>query len=101
MSGLKPLPLTEFYRSLRSRGVTTELLAATLGVSGGTLRKKIGCLSARRGPTWRGLLALLNDREKQLLAEVEQCSSWNIRQSAKRPRWTPALRATLTISSAA
>ncbi len=88
MSGIKPLPLTEFYRSLHARGETTEGLAAKLNVSGAVVRKLIGLLKPRRGCTWRGLQALLTERERQLLATVEQCSAWNIRQRAKRPVWT-------------
>ena len=86
MSGIKPLPLTEFYRALHARGLSTELLAEQLGVAGGTLRRKIGGLARRQGPVWRGFLDLLTERERALLAEVEQCSAWNISQAAKRPR---------------
>lgn len=88
MSGLKPQALTEFYRSLSARGVTTDILALQIGVSGATVRKLIGLLKRRRGLVWRRLQNHLTDREKQLLADVEQCSSWNISQSKKRPRWT-------------
>lgn len=88
MSGIKPLPLTEFYRSLRARGVTTQQLADELMVSGGTIRKLIGCLKRRRGATWQGLLLRLTPRECALLFAVEQCSAWNIRQRGKRPKWT-------------
>jgi hypothetical protein len=87
MSGLKPQPLTEFYRSLRARGVTTDDLGARLDISGSTVRKLFGLLKRRRGLVWRQLQAHLTDREKQLLADVEQCSAWNIRQSGKRPKW--------------
>lgn len=88
MSGIKPLALTEFYRSLKARGVTTDDLAERIGVSGATVRKLIGLLKRRRGLAWRRLQSHLTDREKQLLADVEQCSAWNIRQSEKRPKWT-------------
>ena len=88
MSGLKPIPLQEFYRSLHGRGLTTDLLAQDLGVSGAKLRKLIVCLQPRRGLAWRGLLERLNERERALLLSVEQCETWNIRQRAKRPVWT-------------
>lgn len=93
MSGIKPLPLTEFYRALRARGVSSDSLAVDLGVSGGCVRRLIGGLRVRRGPTWRGLLGKLQPRELELLmraADVEQCSAWNLRQAAKRPRWNEA-----------
>jgi hypothetical protein len=88
MSGLKPIGLQEFYRSLHGRGLTTDLLAQDLGVSGAKLRKLIVCLQPRRGLAWRGLLERLNERERTLLLSVEQCETWNMRQRAKRPVWT-------------
>ncbi len=86
MSGMKPLALTEFYRRLHARGVATNDLAFVLGVSGGTVRKLLGGIKARRGPTWKGLQEILLDEEKVLLATVEQCSTWTAQQHAKRPR---------------
>jgi hypothetical protein len=88
MSGIKPIALTEFYRSLHARGESTENLARQLNVSGAVVRKLIGLLKRRRGLAWEGLLRLLTERERELLAHVEQCSAWNIRQRAKRPAWT-------------
>jgi hypothetical protein len=90
MSGMKPLPLTEFYRSLRARGATTDTLAAALGVSGGAVRRILGG-HRRKGHLWPKLARLLTERELRLLADVEQCAAWNTRRAAKRPRWTPAL----------
>ena len=87
MSGLKPQPLTEFYRSLAARGLSTQILAETLGVSTATLSRKIAGCRARRGLAWRGLWELLNEREKSLLEQVSNSSAWNLRQSARRPRW--------------
>ena len=88
MSGIKPAPLTEFYRSLHSRGESTASLAKKLNVSGAVVRKLIGLLKRRKGLVWDRLLTLLTQHEKELLLSVEQCSAWNIRQVAKRPRWT-------------
>ena len=97
MSGIRPQPMAEFYRALHARGEDTETLAARLGVAGSTVRKLLGHLSGRRGPTWRALLAQLTPRERELLAHVEQCSAWNLRPAAlKRPRWTPEKSAQLT-----
>lgn len=90
MSGIKPVALTEFYRSLRARGVTTDTLAAELHVSGAVVRKLIGGLKRRKGRVWEALFDLLNDKEKALLRTVEQCSAWNISQARKRPVWTAA-----------
>lgn len=87
MSGIKPLPLTEFYRSLHARGETSESLAQKLNVSRSVLCKMIGLLKRRRGRAWEHLQTLLTDRERRLLSDVAQCSSWNLRQLAKRPRW--------------
>jgi hypothetical protein len=88
MAGIKPLPLTEFYRSLHARGESTDTLAIKLGVSGGAVRRLFAGLR-RRGPLWRRLEQLLNDKERQLLRDVEQCSAWNAKRTAKRPVWTP------------
>jgi len=88
MSGIKPIALTEFYRSLHARGESTESLALQLTVSGTVVRKLIGLLKRRQGCAWDGLLRLLTPREKELLSTVEQCSAWNNRQQAKRPKWT-------------
>jgi DNA-binding CsgD family transcriptional regulator len=90
MSGLKPKPLIEFYRSLHARNVSTDTLARKLGVAGGTVRKMIGNLGGRRGYAWRALLAKLTPRERELLHHVEQCPTWNNRKARRnRPRWTP------------
>jgi DNA-binding CsgD family transcriptional regulator len=83
MSGIKEKALTDFYRSLHDRRQTTELLAAKLDVSGGTVRKLIGMHAPRGGATWRFLLALLTDREKELLQSMEQSSTWNTSESEK------------------
>lgn len=88
MSGIRPIELTEFYRSLHARGETTDQLAQKLNASPATLRKMIGLLKRRRGVVWIGFLALLTERERELLAKVEQCSAWNIRQAKKRPKFT-------------
>jgi hypothetical protein len=88
MSGIKPIELTQFYASLHARGLTTDTLAAHLGVSGAKLRKMIGLLQRRRGIAWKGLLGLLTEREKSLLLHVEQSSTWRNRQRAKQPRWS-------------
>ncbi len=88
MSGIKPIALTEFYRSLHARGESTEGLAKQLNVSGAVVRKLIGLLKRRQGLVWTGLLALCTERERELLTTVEQCSAWNIRQQRKRPVWT-------------
>lgn len=95
MSGIKPLPLVEFYRALHARGETTTTLAASLGVSGGAVRRVLAGLR-RRGPLYHRLERLLTPRERALLAHVEQCSAWNSRPAAlHRPRWTPATAARL------
>jgi hypothetical protein len=88
MSGIKPVALTEFYRSLHARGEGTQSLAGALGVSGGAVRRLLGGLR-RKGALWRRLEALLTGRERALLGDVEQCSAWNMRRAARnRPRWT-------------
>lgn len=85
MSGIKPAALTEFYASLHDRGVTTDILADAVGVSGGAIRRLITCHRRRRGPTWDNLCLWLTAREIQLLETVEQSSTWNMKQ----PLWTP------------
>jgi hypothetical protein len=84
--GIKPTSLTEFYRSLRARGMTTDLLAEEIGRSGGAVRRVIGGLR-RRAPWWSRFEALLTERERELLGDVEQCPTWNKPREAKRPRW--------------
>lgn len=85
---MKPLALTQFYRALHARGESTATLAARLHVSRAVVTKLIGLLKPRRGPVWRGLLSLLTAEERALLVSVEQCSVWNARARAARPRWT-------------
>lgn len=78
MSGIKNPALTEFYRSLRERKKTTDSLAVDLGVAGSTVRKLIGMHAPRGGATWRYLLAILTERERELLESMEQSSTWNV-----------------------
>ncbi len=80
MSGLKPLPLVEFYWSLRGRGMTTGKLAEEIGCSGGAVRRLIGHMRRRRGPIWHSLLILLTPEECALLWKVEQSSTWNTKK---------------------
>lgn len=101
MSGIKPLELTEFYRSLHARGESTNGLANQLNASPAVVRKLIGMLRRRRGMVWDGLLRLLTDREKALLLDVEQCSAWNVAQVAKRPKWTSEKAAAIGVSARA
>lgn len=69
------------------RAGTGRVLINGLGLGGG-LR--------RRGHLWRRLSALLTDRERALLANVEQCSAWNARPARRRrPTWTPEKAAQL------
>jgi hypothetical protein len=77
MSGIKPSELTEFYRSLHGRGMTTDSLAEQLDVSGSQVRKLIGMHAPRGGATWRFLLGLLTPEETKLLLAMEQSSTWN------------------------
>jgi len=98
MSGIKPQALTELYRSLHARGLTTEIMAAGLGVSGGALRRMISGHRAPRGPIWKGFLELLTTPELQLIASVEQSSTWNRR---RRPIWTPEVARKIAQSKAA
>ena len=42
----------------------------------------------KRGCWWPRFIALLTERERQLLDDVEQSSTWNKSREAKRPRWT-------------
>ncbi len=83
MSGIKDQALTEFYRSLHGRGMKTAQLAEKLEVSGGTVRKLIGMHAPRGGATWRFLLALLTEKERELLQSMEQSSTWNSSESEK------------------
>lgn len=77
MSGIKPLPLVEFYWSLRGRGMTTGKLAEEIGCSGGAVRRLIGHHRRRRGTIWHCLRLLLTSEECALLGKVEQSSTWN------------------------
>lgn len=96
--GIKPTSLTEFYRSLKGRGETTDTLALKIGRSGGAVRRVLVGLR-RRAPWWPRFEALLTERERRLLADVEQCSAWNKPRLAKRPRWSAAVAASLKQSS--
>ena len=92
--GIKPTSLHEFYRSLRARGETTDLLAEKIGRSGGAVRRVIVGLR-RRAPWWKRFEALLTERERELLADVEQCPTWNKPREAKRPVWNAEKEALL------
>lgn len=88
MSGLRPIELTEFYRSLHARGESTESLAVAVHLSAPVLRKMIVLLKPRRGRPWTAFLDRLTERERELILTVEQRSTWRARQEAKRPHWT-------------
>lgn len=81
MNGLKPLALREFYWSLHDRGEDTATLASKCGVSGGAVRRLITGHRRRRGALWTSLREKLTPRERSLLSEVEQSSTWNTRRS--------------------
>lgn len=89
MSGIKPIDLTEFYRLLHGRGLSTEILAERIGVSGGTVRKLIGGFKPRRGAVWVAILRRLTPGEKALLFRVEQSPTWNSHVAARRETFTP------------
>jgi transposase len=101
MSGVRPTEMREFYLKLHSRGLGTKEIATQLGVSGGAVRRLLGNLRPRRGPIWRGILALLTAEEISLLFSVEQRATWNARQLAKRPVWTAVKEAEILQAKAA
>jgi hypothetical protein len=87
-TGCKPVEMYEFYRSLHARGVTMTDLAKRLNVSRSVLAKLVTLLKRRRGKTWDALLALLTDKERDLLKCAAASEEWNSRQQQKRPRWS-------------
>lgn len=89
MSGLKPPQMSDFYRSLRGRGVTTEILADLIGVSRPTLCRVLNG-GRRRGPVWAKVEPLLTPQELGLL-DVAHCHPWNKKRAEKRPRWSKPL----------
>lgn len=86
MSGLKPPELTRFYHCLASRHLTTEFLAAEVGVSRTALCRVLNG-SRRRGPIWRRVEAFLTTEEKALL-DVAHCHPWNKKRLQARPKWS-------------
>lgn len=71
MSGIKPINLTEFYRSLARRGLTITDLAESLNCGRSHLSQVFN--GARTGkPTWRKIEAaeLLTDHELRLLGRL-------------------------------
>jgi DNA transposition AAA+ family ATPase len=85
MSGLKPPQLTDFYRSLDRRGVTTDSLAKELNISRPTLCRIFNG-GRRRNWQWEKVKALLTAEEVKLL-DVALCHPWNKKRIASRPRW--------------
>lgn len=66
MSGPKDHNLAEFYRLLHSRAITTGDLAAQIGCSRAHLTRVLN--GTRAGHfTWRKILPLLTEKEKQKL----------------------------------
>ena len=94
MAGFKPPQLSEFYRSLHARGLSTSDLAAAIGRKHCTVSRVLNG-ARRRGPVWAKLQLLLTANELSLL-DVAQSSTWNTHRLAKRPRWTEDKRSTLT-----
>lgn len=91
---LKNIQMTDFYRSLHDRGLTTDNIAERIGVSGGAVRRLLANHRKRRGPIWRAIIGLLNEKERKLLLDtsrVEQCSTCN----TKHPVFTDAVREAL------
>lgn len=73
MSGLKPLPLTQFHRSLRAAGTSVSDLAARARVGRAHLCQ---VLTGRRSGahTWKHILPLLTPNQ---LFHLKQCPTWN------------------------
>jgi transcriptional regulator with XRE-family HTH domain len=91
MSGFKPPELSQFYRSLRARGLVTAQLAEMVGVTRPALTRVLN--GARRpGPIFNRVAAHLTAEELRLL-HVAHSSTWNTRRVAKRPRWTASILA--------
>lgn len=86
MSGMKPPEMSQFYRLLHERGLTTDALAEQVNVGRPTLCRVLNG-ARRRGPVWRRVVKLLTEEEITLL-NVAQCSPWNKSRVAKRPKWT-------------
>lgn len=76
MSGLTPLPVTHFRRSLRARGSNLATLADELGLSRNHLSQ---VLHGRRpgAEVWPLLQAALPPEEWSLLLRLQHCSAWN------------------------
>lgn len=72
MSGMKPIALTEFLRSLRARGKSLSIIAQELHCGRSHLSQVV---NGRRsgGHTWRKLATVLTVDELKLL---ENCSTW-------------------------
>ncbi len=85
MSGIKPLPVTLFYRRLHQRGETTSSLAAKIGSSRAHVVQVVNHSRARHLPasrlrkflkcpkptgTWKRLKQILTAEELALLDQV-------------------------------
>lgn len=66
MSGIKPLPLTHFYRRIHNRGLTADLLADKI-VSGRTHVTEVLNGTKDSPRTWRRLARFLKPSELALL----------------------------------
>ena len=73
MSGIKPLPLTEFYRVLHAAGMSVSDLATYARVGRAHLSQVFA--GKRSGVhTWKHVIPLLNER---CVFHLKQCSAWN------------------------
>lgn len=88
MSGLKPPELSRFYRRIDARGLTTTVLAESVGVSRTALCRVLNG-SRRRGPIWRRVAPLLTAEEIALL-DVAHRHPWNRKRLLARPKWSKA-----------
>lgn len=79
MPGIKPLPLTEFHRSLRAEGTTICALARRARVGRAHLTQVLA--GTRSGAhTWKHILPLLTPNQ---LFHLKQCSAWNTTAQAE------------------
>lgn len=71
MAGLKQGPIRAFNRSIRARGITSEVLAREIGTSRPYVCRMINNdPKTRQGWRWLELQKLLTDPERELLKRV-------------------------------
>lgn len=88
MSGIKSQDVTQLYRLLHARGLTTSLLADRIATNRAHLTQVLNgsrpalTRHGRPSSTWRRLVRVLESEAPEALLHLQQCSTWNFEEVA-------------------